>query len=200
MTAELQPIAFNTDERLKYETAWTHDSYRLRSPAEHIFHHIMPLMPRWKTAYLDFGCGTGRILEFLQEAGHDVLGIDIAHNCLDAAMRDRVPLLIADLSNLPPHVHGECGICVDVLEHLPPETVHQTVSNIAQAVSDRCFIRVANFPESHGKLYGTGPLHLTLMSREHWHALLELSFRRVDFIPLKEDESPVRYSFMCYKS
>ena len=202
MTEDTREIFFNPYERYKYEEMWKFHQYRTTSPAEVICDHIATL---FRANYIsgsrliDFGCGTGRILDHFIDAGYDVLGVDIAHNCLDEAMRQRVPLLIADLTSLPKSVKGDFGICVDVLEHLPPSQVNAAIDNIARAAPHGCFIRVANFPETHGQNLIAEDLHLTLWCRNTWESELRKSFDGVAYLPLKEDSKPERYSFWCVK-
>lgn len=202
----IREIFFNIAERDKYERIWTHPEYRKTSPAEVITDEIIRRIPKYlenrpndKRCIIDFGCGTGRVLDHFIDDGCDVLGIDIAHNCLDEYMRQRVPLLIADLTSLPQSVQGDYGICVDVLEHIPTHQVHAAINNIARAAPQGCFIRVANFPETHGPRLLNMPLHLTLWTRQQWAQALATHFRVVQALALKEDSKPERYSFWCMR-
>lgn len=199
----IREVFFNLTERHKYEQMWQFDQYRKVSPAEAISEEIVKHFPVEDDAngkamrMIDFGCGTGRILDRFIGLGYDVLGVDIAHNCLDTDMRNRVPLLVADLTSLPGSVQGDFGICVDVLEHLPTAQMHAALANIARAAPRGCFIRVTNLPEPPFQIDKS--LHLTLWDCDEWADALVRHFRVVHFSALREDSKLVRYSFFCVK-
>jgi ubiquinone/menaquinone biosynthesis C-methylase UbiE len=72
---------------------------------------------------LDLGCGTGRFVAALREAGADPVGVDLAETALERARRN-VPgadlRLVAPDGSLPLG-HGEVDLvwCSEVLEHVP---------------------------------------------------------------------------------
>jgi len=72
---------------------------------------------------LDLGCGAGRFLAALREAGADPVGVELADAALDRARRN-VPgadlRLLAPDGSIPLR-HGEADLvwCSEVLEHVP---------------------------------------------------------------------------------
>lgn len=186
------------NEQQKYERIWEHPEYREISPAEVVFQAINAYLPGYGLL-LDFGCGTGRAMLMLKQTGRfQVAGVDIAYNALDDAAKGQFPFIVSAIEDLPRGLlRAQYGVCVDVLEHLPPGRVGMALHRIASAVSGSCFIRVANFPESHGGQFVGEPLHLSLMNSEEWTRNLEFHFRKVERIWLDEDEAPERYTFIC---
>lgn len=186
------------DERTKYQTIWTHDEYRQISPAEVIIGEIYAALPGQGTL-IDFGCGTGRATLQLNQTGRfNVVGVDIAYNALDEAAQGAFPFVVSAIEELPRGLlRADFGVCVDVLEHLPRDRLGMAVHRMASCVDGVCFIRVANFPESHGGQFIGEPLHLSLMGAEEWHSALYWHFRKVERIWLDADEAPERYTFIC---
>lgn len=187
------------NEREKYERMWTSDDYRVTSPAEVVFADMQRQLPG-SGVLIDFGCGTGRATQMLQETGRfHVVGVDIAYNALDTALQGKFPFVVSAIEKLPRGLlHADFGVCVDVLEHLPRGELDTALNRIASMIDGVSFIRVANFPESHGdKLVGE-PLHLSLMGSDEWYDALRFRFSKVMRIWLDEDESPERYTFVCH--
>ena len=75
---------------------------------------------------LDLGCGAGRFVAALSDAGADVVGVELAAAALERARRN-VPgadlRLVEDHGSLPLG-HGEVDLvwCSEVLEHVPETT------------------------------------------------------------------------------
>ena len=74
---------------------------------------------------LDAGCGSGVMLECLEQRGYTVCGLDIARKSLERIDRPHRMLVEADLTNCEPP-DTECFdaiLLLDVLEHLDDEKV-----------------------------------------------------------------------------
>ena len=72
---------------------------------------------------LDLGCGAGRFVAALREAGADAVGVELAEGALERARRN-VPgadLRLLDPGGSVPLGHGEVDLvwCSEVLEHVP---------------------------------------------------------------------------------
>lgn len=210
------------NEREKYEECWKHDEYRQVSPAETVLDYFLGtlpylgevpetvkrvgLLPPHQSVYdrhippsiIDFGCGTGRATRTLADMGFPVLGVDIADNALDDDVRGHFPFLCAALTQgLSAFLEADYGLCVDVLEHLPIAELDDAIAAIASCVIRLAFIRVANFPESHGDQFCGEQLHLSLMDSDAWESALSRRFARVKRVWLEEDAAPERYTFVC---
>lgn len=78
----------------RYERSYALSSSASRARMPRVLAHLRPA-----SRVLDLGVGTGRELTALQDAGHDVVGLDVSQAMLDrCARRARpVPLVCADL-------------------------------------------------------------------------------------------------------
>jgi len=150
-------------ERDKYEQMWQGDKYRQKSPAFHRFFDEIKSYVKGSGKVIEFGCGQGLALEALSK-DHEVLGIDIAQNCLTVD----VPFKRACLWE-PMNVVGDVGFCVDVMEHIPPEYVSQTFEEILNCVP-KCFFIACILPDSNGQRHIGQSLHLTVEDHNWWNA------------------------------
>lgn len=163
-------------ERSKYEQVWRRAAYRRGSPGEFwAWQFIKLARPARGESIVDFGCGPGRAALMFERFGLDVrLLVDIAANCLDrdVAAELGARLLVAPLWDLPPGTPAaDWGFCVDVMEHIPPERVDDTLAAIL-AASRRCFFHICLRADHFGpKLLGE-PLHLTVRPFAWWRSTL----------------------------
>ena len=174
----LLPAMWNTQaadltERDKYRLMWRTDSYREVSPGADAVPTFLEVV-KPDGLILDFGCGTGRAALALHDAGHDVLLIDFADNCRDEEAAG-LPFLEWDLTReLPPR--APYGLCCDVMEHIPPESVDTVIRNIMGAARG-CFFQISTVPDEFGAMLGTS-LHLTVKPAWWWRAqFLGLGYR-----------------------
>ena len=79
------------------------DGYMARWEAHHVREIVQQLFPDRVPRYLDFACGTGRILDVLAPLARDVTGLDIAASMLAEAARlvPRARLVQGDLTRDP---------------------------------------------------------------------------------------------------
>ena len=85
---------------------------------------------------LDAACGAGRYMGLLLEAGHTVIGIDQAQGMLDRA-RMKFPTVQLEKMGLPEMSYVEKfegAVCMDALEHIPPEDWPIILHNFHQAL------------------------------------------------------------------
>lgn len=70
---------------------------------------------------LDLGCGTGRFLTALREAGAEPAGVEIAEAAAEIARATGVEVRITEPDGSLPYGHGEFDLvwCSEVLEHIP---------------------------------------------------------------------------------
>ena len=160
------------DERRKYEKAWSFDKYRQNSPGERNVRAYLDECQPTKGRLIDFGTGPGRAALMLHEQGFDVTMVDIAGNCLDAAVAEKIgdKLVVANLWDDLDLPHADEGYCVDVLEHIPPEHVEAVIDNMLR-LCDRVHIQVCLIDDIFGDHIGED-LHLTVRPYAWWRALL----------------------------
>lgn len=172
----MQPLAVL--EAQKYEAMWSHDAYRKMSPADECFSWIERNLPDPPAKLIDFGCGTGRATKRLQALGYDVLGLDFAENCLDAGID--VPFRKVNLWDLP-DLTADCGICFDVMEHIPEQHVSDVLAGISRSVQGVTLFRIDNQPDNMGALIDD-TLHVTVKPDAWWHLELGKHWKYVEYV------------------
>ena len=164
----------NLAEKEKYQKAWDHDAYRVYSPGEKL---VVPFMmiarPKVGSTIRDYGAGTGRASLFLHDLGYEVNMVDIADNCLDAEVSEKIGdrLHLCDLSSrvlLPP---TDYGYCVDVVEHIPTQDVDTVLENIFTH-SRKVFFQICLQDDHFGEELGED-LHLTVKPYTWWRDKLK---------------------------
>lgn len=157
-------------EKEKYEKAWELPAYRTYSPAEKwVFPYLMLARPKVGSKITDFGTGTGRAALLLHELGYKVQMVDIAENCLDTEVREKIgdKLSVMSFYGGPFWVRKtEYGLCIDVMEHIPPEFVDETLKNLF-LVSDKIFFHISLQEDHFGQELGE-TLHLTVKPFLWW--------------------------------
>ena len=174
-----QPPELTEDE--KYRQMWSLPSYRTMSPGENFAEEAVQVCNiTTDTKVIDFGCGTGRGGQEIHVlTGAPVHLVDFAANCLDPDVT--LPLSICDLTK-PMFLRGDLGFCTDVMEHIPPEQVSAVIDNIMACV-DRCFFKIARFPDHMGALIGQS-LHLSVFDAAWW----EENFTAYDIVYRDHDK------------
>jgi len=174
----IAPAPKRDREAEKYAEMWSIDDYRKFSPGENIAHTFLEVakIPRGAEV-IDFGTGTGRgALMLAVLGGATVTMVDFAENCLDEDVRNAVTnqngvlrFVKADLRKEIP-VNAKYGFCTDVMEHIPPEEVNQTLVNILRS-AQHVFFQISLVDDAFGANIGA-PLHLTVQPYEWWYAKL----------------------------
>lgn len=157
----------------KYRKAWSRLEYRKSSPAMNLMDEICVHLGDRNQHVIDFGCGEGKSTAELIRRGYRATGVDFAAN----AISQDVPHVIANLWVLPDSVRGTAGICIDVMEHIPPEKVDEVLANIACAVP-KCIFHIESAPDAMGVIIGE-KLHLSVHSQRWWHEKLGEHFASV---------------------
>jgi ubiquinone/menaquinone biosynthesis C-methylase UbiE len=87
-----------------------HSANRLFDLDRRFIEEVLP--PRGTV--LDIGCGTGRLLVYLQEKGYRAIGVDLSRHMLEVArekLGDKAPLVRADMLALP-IAEGQVDACI----------------------------------------------------------------------------------------
>ena len=148
-------------EKAKYEQIWGVAIYSKNSPAYHRFFDDVKAAINPGDKVIEFGCGTGVGLAELAKT-HEVLGIDIAANCLTVDVPFKQACLWDELN-----VTGDVGFCVDVMEHIPTHKVDAVFAEIMKCVP-RCLFIPCLLPDSLGEKHVKKPLHLTVKPAQWW--------------------------------
>jgi len=159
-------------ERTKYQKMWEFTDYRKFSPAEkeykkvleHLKHHACENV-------LDLGCGTGRLAMKLADEGFSVRMVDIAANCLDQKVNEGLSTYLTFeqdylWSDSVAEMRADCVICIDVLEHIPPEHVDKVCQTLRQA-APHGYVNAALYKDGFGKRI-RDTLHLTVRPSMWW--------------------------------
>jgi hypothetical protein len=153
-------------EQEKYSAMWEHPEYRQVSPGENAAATFLSIAnPPSGSIVADFGCGTGRgSLAIAELSDCQPFLIDFTENSRDTDAHS-FPFLLADLTKPIPWTF-DYGYCCDVMEHIHPAEVIQTIRNMMRSAK-RVFFQISLVPDSMGALIGQ-PLHLTVATYEWW--------------------------------
>jgi len=159
-----------TQERDKYQKIWAISDYRKHSPGHSLFPDIRAHAEKvGARSIADYGCGTGRLADRMQQVGFDVLVMcDIAENCLDDDIRKSMGRVFHPAClwhDLP--VGADMVVCTDVLEHIPPDHVDAVIANLLKYPHG--FVQAACFKDCFGERIGH-TLHLTVNPADWWFA------------------------------
>ncbi len=163
-----------SDEQQKYLKVWNVPAYRVVSPGEECVNMFLEAMREMEPeteghqTLIDFGCGTGRAAMKLDKM-FDVTPMDFAWNCLDEEVKEHFGdrFVEHDITKKTA-LRANWGYCTDVMEHLPPEQLDDTLDTILEAC-DNVFFQIATV-EDH---FGNHPdindhLHLSVHSYNEW--------------------------------
>ena len=161
-------------EKAKYEKAWAMPAYRNHSPGFNILPAFMQIMrPEPGDTLCDWGCGPGSAALWLHWYGLDVTLVDITEKCLNPVPRMYLKDRFIEHCLWEPRWRTgswDFGLCADVMEHIPPEHVDQTLDNII-GKSGKTFFHICLKDDKFGKEIGE-PLHLTVKPFRWWKAKL----------------------------
>ena len=124
--------------------------------------------PHGKTL-MDFGFGKGNALDFFENRGFRVVGVEVSDFAVEAQRLRNREVYHSSLDNLSFLNDNYCniGFCNDVIEHLPEELVVPSLGEIFRTCSDYLFLSVCPNHSHHLSLDGEN-LHLTVKPKEWW--------------------------------
>jgi SAM-dependent methyltransferase len=161
----------------KYRLMWEQPNYRDWSPGlDNVERAMVTLGISANDSLTDFGCGAGQATLAFRAHGVKAIGIDIARNATDEGGEEDW-FFEACLWRLPPIV-SDCGLCCDVMEHIPPKKIDDVLSGIARGVKRGAYFAIDSVPDRLGLIIGQ-PLHLTVRPPAWWKEQLEKHFASV---------------------
>ena len=115
---------------------------------------------------LDVGCGRGHYLELLNKNNVNITGLEPSKNSIDTLKNYQV---INDdiLGQANKRRKWEALICMDVLEHIEPSKINETVGALA-SLANHALIGIAN----HSDVWRGTQLHPIQQDSSWWKALL----------------------------
>jgi hypothetical protein len=156
-------IPLEVREKQKYEKMWGVEIYSEVSPGmRHVTEAFKALKMKPGATFADFGCGTGQVVKWFAERGYDAIGVDIAENCATD-----IPFVQATLWNAEKLPKVEYGFSSDVMDHIPPERVMDTLHAIHDACEVAVYLVICTLDDNCGNFIDRH-LHMTIMDAKSW--------------------------------
>jgi hypothetical protein len=182
--------AVSARERSKYELMWSFAEYRDDHVTSHARNAVTHLGLRAGDSIIDFGAGAGYASAWLKTAGLRVLAIDIAANAMASEVKERVPLLVSSLWELPVALSGDWGFCCDVMEHIPPDRVDDVLRVIRSSTRRSTYFGISLRRDGCGRLIDE-TLHLSVEPAEWWVGRVEQHWNKVRIVHYEPQECVV---------
>ena len=124
---------------------------------------------------LDAGCAIGFLVEALRDQGVDAYGFDISEYAISQVPEELRDYCWVGSITDPLERSYDLTVCIEVLEHLPPELAETAIANLAGHSSRILF---SSTPSDYAE-----PTHLNVQPMEYWVGLFARHgfFRDVDF-------------------
>jgi ubiquinone/menaquinone biosynthesis C-methylase UbiE len=155
-------------EKERYQFMWASGRYRRNSPAmRHVNHFLFTSRRAPGDTLIDLGCGMGHAGKRLSKYLHVFL-FDLVHQAVEVEGLPFIEGNIWDLSALPVF---DWVYCCDVLEHIPPERVDETLTGMARITRKGGIATVSHLPSpmsDFGITERNEELHLTVESSDWW--------------------------------
>ena len=123
---------------------------------------------------IDLGCGRGTARNMFKKY-KEYVGVDIAGQHIVEMQKEAGPndtFIVGNICDLPfEDNYFDVGICIDVLEHIPPEFVEQAVREITR-VCKNLIVSISTIPSKNLDFEGKN-LHLCQQSPAWWRAAFE---------------------------
>ncbi|MBN2146105.1 MAG: methyltransferase domain-containing protein [Anaerolineales bacterium] len=89
---------------------------------------------------LDAGCALGILVEMLRQRGVEAWGIDISQYAIQNVHPDYQPYCqVGSILESFPHPNYDLIVCIEVLEHLPPQDAEKAIANLCRHSDDILF-------------------------------------------------------------
>ena len=90
------------------------------------------------TSFIDFGCGEGMAVKYLNSIGIECTGIDIVKK-----PQWKFKMIEAALWDVKEQIKAEYGLCTDVLEHIPTNKIEEVLKTISEKITDKVFFNIS---------------------------------------------------------
>ncbi len=121
---------------------------------------------------VDFGFGRGSAMDFFEEKGLYVEGVEISEYAVRNQERKGRKVYHTSLDNMTMIEDNRfnIGFCNDVIEHIPEDLVIPSLDEMTRVCSDYLLLSVCPTPSHHLSLDGEN-LHLTVKPESWWKEL-----------------------------
>jgi cyclopropane fatty-acyl-phospholipid synthase-like methyltransferase len=161
----------NRNEFDVYNKVYTDDN-NYAKPHKPKVNYVKNWVGLTKGKVLDVGCGRGEYLREVMSMGNNVFGVELSKICSEKYLQD-VPHEcnnIKDFANNSDHF--EKIYSTDVLEHIPPSELDDTLKSLSK-IGDEFLFLVASGSD---KRFGI-ELHLSNHTFEEWEKILSKDFK-----------------------
>lgn len=144
---------------------------------------------------VDAGCGEGIHLKRLLTKGYDVFGIEISEVCCENFLKNMPHENIDILSYCNKGKKFDGLICMDLLEHIDPSQIEETVESLS-GIAPTAFFGIAN----HSDIINGVELHLIRQDSLWWSGLIGKYYRKCYILSELSYASNEKIFFMIYCS
>jgi len=125
---------------------------------------------------LEVGCAKGFLVRRFRQRGIEAHGADISRYAIGAAPKGIKPYVcVADILDLPfPDDSFDLVLCMETLEHLPPDLVPQAAAELARVSSDKVLASIPSFGFND-----YGPQGLPILPGQREDALADRPFSEI---------------------
>lgn len=191
---------FFREEDRKYSSLWA-DNYASANwsvLARTVARHFPASLP-YRKKLIDFGFGNGESLNFFEQRGFKVAGVDISVYAVEKQREKGRTVHHASIDVMPMLRDNEyeIGFCNDVLEHLPTPCIAPALREMIRICSEVLYISVCP-TLSHALSKNGENLHLTVQPKKWWDIQL-IQFGEIKYLwrPFRRS---LRYILYPYKS
>jgi SAM-dependent methyltransferase len=157
-------MSITAQETVTYREIHALPSYAAHSPGA-MFLPIFRAIAPPPASVLDAGCGSGKGLIALAEAGYQVMGCDLVRDGLvPEAQHFEV---FEHVLWHPMPMRADYVYCTDVMEHIPTTFTMLVIARLLEASLVGAFFSIALRPDVFGHWVGT-PLHQSVRRYEQW--------------------------------
>jgi ubiquinone/menaquinone biosynthesis C-methylase UbiE len=150
--SEIEEIYYKTVRKQEfyneeYATEWKKDDTPQKMIATMVTKYFKP------SKVIDVGCGLGKVVKYLHEAGIDAYGVDYSETFINMAPPDlRKYLSNGDITHLDSKNNSfDLVICMEVLEHLPLRLIDLAIEELKRIGKKCFFVTIPSFgPNDYG--------------------------------------------------